>query len=159
MRGITKREKNMVEKIERYGWFALGVAPAIDSDDPEEWFTYTIGLPHTFGWPEFICFGLGSDISHALLTAAIDECTSKGLAPTADMILMDVIDGWPAKLIDGSHIPNSYVESASWFARHIGAKTPPDLLQLLWPDADGVFPDEVGCAERVRLVQTPVELQ
>lgn len=156
---LDKSDKNMIEKIEAHGWFAISVAPAIDSDDPEVWFTYTIGLPHTFGWPELICFGLDSEFAHGLLSDAIDECKSKNNIPSAGMILTEVIEGFPAKLVDGSSIPDNYFGYARWFARYIGTKDPPDRLQLLWPDKRGVFPDESGCAEGVILAQTPVETQ
>jgi Domain of unknown function (DUF4262) len=154
---LDKLEKNMVEKIKEHGWFAMSVAPAVDSDDPEEWFTYTIGLPHTFGWPELICFGLNKETAYALLSDAIDECKSKGQIPVEGMILTDVIEGWPAKLIGGGRIPDNYFGSARWFARYIGTEDPPERLQLLWPDKQGVFPDEPGCVEGVVLDQTPVE--
>jgi len=157
VRNLSKLEKNMVEKIEKYGWFAISVAPKVDSDEPKEWFTYTIGLPHTFGWPELICFGLDKDIAYDMLSDAIDECKTKEQTPVEGMIFTEVIEGWPAKLISGGQIPDNYFGSARWFARYIGTKDPPERLQLLWPDKQGVFPDEPGCGEGVILDQTPVE--
>ena len=157
MRELDKFEKNMVEKISKHGWFAVSVAPAVGSDDPEEWFTYTVGLPHTLGWPKLICFGLDSDTVYALLSDAIDKCKRKNQTPVEGMILTDVIEGWPTKLIGGDRIPDGYFGSARWFARYVGTKDPPERLQLLWPDKEGVFPDEPGCAKDVLLDQTPVE--
>ena len=157
MRGVDKIEQNIVDNVAKHGWFALSVAPLVDGDDPDEWFTYTIGLPHTFGWPEIICFGLNSDTAYGLLSDAIEECKGKGLVPEAGMMLTDVIKGWPAKLVDGAYIADRYFGSATWYARYSGTKAPPKRLQLLWPDNAGAFPDEDGCVDDVRLGQTPVE--
>ena len=155
---LNEFERNMVEQIESRGWFALSVAPATESDDPEERFTYTVGLPYKLGWPEIVCFGLSKDTAYGLLNDAIAECKNTGQVPRDGVMLTEVIEGWPAKLIDGGGIPDSYLSSATWFARYIGTKAPPDRLQLLWPDKAGLFPDEVGCVEDVRLAQTPVEV-
>lgn len=157
MTELNEFETNLIEKIEEYGWFALSVAPSADSDDPQEWWTYTIGLPHSRGWPEFVCFGLDSNIAHSLLKNAIDECLNKEQVPSAGMILTEVFESVSAKLVDGSYIPDEYFGTARWFARHVGTKDPPERLQLLWPDKYGVFPDEIGCVAAVVADQTPRE--
>jgi hypothetical protein len=156
---MDKLDQEIVDRIEEYGWFAMSVAPAADSDDPEEWFTYTIGLPKTFGWPEFICFGLDKDTSYDLLGDAIEECRAKGHSPTDGLELTEVINGFPARLIDGSSIPNSYFGYASWYARETGTQSPPERLQLIWPDKQGLFPNEPGCAPEVVQMQTPVDTE
>jgi Domain of unknown function (DUF4262) len=74
---LNEIEQRIVDCVEEYGWYALSIAPRADSDDPEEWFTYTIGLPKSHGWPELICFGLASE-RHAGTLASPSSCSSCG---------------------------------------------------------------------------------
>jgi hypothetical protein len=155
---LSKSEQNIVEGVEEYGWFALSVAPRGDSDDPEEWFTYTIGLPNTHGWPEIICFGLASDTAHGLLTDAIAECEQKEMAPSIGLELAEVAKGYKVLIGDASAIHDHYFGSAIWYARWAGTQAPPPRVQLLWPDKAGRFPADPACSPEVRRMQTPLEV-
>jgi hypothetical protein len=151
-------EQKIVDGVEKFGWFGLSVAPRTDSDDPEEWFTYTIGLPKSHDWPELFCFGLGSQVAHGVLADAIAECEAKGLLPLPGLELTDTLNGFNAKLADASAIPDSYFGSAIWYARRAGTDVPPARLQIFWPDNAGKFPDDPDCSPEVRQMQTPVEI-
>ena len=153
---LDEFEQRIVDCVDEYGWFALSVSPRTDSDDPKEWFTYTIGLQKTHGWPELICFGLASDIAHDVLSDAITECEAKGLLPEAGMELTETLQGRPARLMKNDDIPFDYLRSANWFAKHAGMSGAPDRLQLMWPDKDGHFPNDKDCDPEVRRLQTPV---
>jgi hypothetical protein len=153
-----KFEQKIIDDVEEFGWFGLSVAPRTDSDDPEEWFTYTIGLPKSHGWPELICFGLGSQIAQCVLTDAIAECESKQVHPHAGLELTDTLNGYSARLVDASAIPDSYFGSAIWYAREAGTPVPPARLQLFWPDKAGNFPNDPNCSTEVRQMQTPSEV-
>lgn len=154
---LSQIEQKIVDCVEEYGWFGLSVSPAANGDDPEEWFTYTIGLPKSHGWPEIICFGLGGDVAHGLLADAIAECEARAVVPHAGLELTEVVNGYSALLIDGSSIPDHYFGSAIWYARRAGMQVPPARLQLLWPDKAGRFPNDPGCSDEVRELQIPVE--
>lgn len=152
---LSRVEQRIVDCVEEYGWHALSVAPRADSDDPMEWFTYTIGLPKSHEWPELICFGLASDTSHGFMADAIAECEAKGICPSAGLVLTDTLKGYDALLVDGSAIPDEYFGHAIWYARHVGTPVPPERLQLLWPDDAGKFPNEPDCAAEIVTAQTP----
>jgi hypothetical protein len=152
-------EKRIVDAVEKYGWFGLSVAPRSESDDPEEWFTYTIGLPRSHGWPELICFGMASGVAHAVLGNAIAECEVRNLRPEPGLELTDVLNEASALLADGSGISEEYFLSAAWYGRHVGLKDAPPPLQLLWPDDAGRFPNDPQCAAEVRRLQTPRHTQ
>lgn len=155
---MTEFEQKIVDCVDKYGWFGLSVSPRADSDDPEEWFTYTIGLPKSHNWPEIICFGLGGDIAHGVLSDAIAECETKNLEPRSGLRLTDTLNGFDAKLVDASAIPDHYFGTAIWYARLKGTEAPPSRLQLLWPDKAGKFPDDADCSPEVRHMQTPIEM-
>jgi hypothetical protein len=155
---LSKFEQKIVDCVERHGWFGLSVSPRADSDDPDERFTYTIGLPKSHGWPEIICFGLAGDAAHDLLSDAIAECEAKAASPGPGMELTKVINGYSALLADASTVADHYFGSAIWYARQVGTQAPPARLQLLWPDKAGKFPNDPACSEDVRRMQTPVEV-
>jgi hypothetical protein len=156
---FSEAEQKIVDCVEKYGWFGLSVSPRTDSADPEEWFTYTIGLPKSHGWPEIICFGLAGGTAHGVLSDAIAECETKGLRPEAGLELTDTLNGFNALLVDASSIPDPYFGSATWYARLMGTPAPPPRLQLLWPDKAGKFPNDPDCSPEVRRMQTPCEVE
>ena len=153
---LQEAEQKIVDDVEEYGWSAMSVAPAVDSAEPEEWFTYTIGLQKTQGWPELICFGLDGSVAHGILIDAIAECQRKRISPAAGVLLTETLADSPARLRENSAIPFDYLGSANWYAKHAGMPEPPKCLQLIWPDQDGHFPDDPRCDPEVRRLQTPV---
>lgn len=151
-------DQKVIDDVERYGWSSMSVAPALDSDDPMEWWTYTIGLSRSYGWPEMVIFGLDNKTCHALISDAIAECKARELKPKPGIKLLDVIKGFPARLIDGSSIPDHYLGQAVWYYRHIGSDEELKKVQLLWPDKAGIFPDDSACDPEFRNLQTPLEM-
>jgi hypothetical protein len=150
-------DKWVQETVERVGWAVLSVAPREGSDDPEEWFSYSIGLPKTFGWPELICFGLETETRNYIINDAVEECRKRSITPAPGVRLSAVIKDADVLLVEGSHIPETYLGSANWFARRSGAAAPVAYLQLLWPDIKGFFPGDDRCAPGVALEQAPLE--
>lgn len=153
----SEAEQRILDCVESHGWFAMSVSPRADSDGPQEWFTYTIGLPKTHGWPELICFGLGNDRAYDFLADAIAECDERAVSPRVGLELTKVINGYNALLANASSIPDHYFGSAIWYARQVGTEVPPARLQLLWPDKAGQFPNDPACSAEIRRMQTPVE--
>ncbi|MFC7499664.1 DUF4262 domain-containing protein [Enterovirga sp. GCM10030262] len=149
-------EQKIVDVVDSHGWFVLSVAPAAGSDDPQEWWSYTIGLPKTFSWPELICFGLATDVRVRMLNNAVEELRERRIAPEAGLELDGVLNNYPVRFIDAV-IPDSYLGSAAWYARYTGALVPPKYLQLTWPDDQGRFPNDPTCAADVRADQIPLE--
>jgi len=154
---VNSAEKRILDDVERFGWHVTCVSPCVDSDDPEEWFAYTVGLSKTFDWPELICFGLDQQIMANLLNDAVEECRARGVRPSADLLLNDVINAYPAKLAIPKPMSDEYVNSARWFAHHEGVTL--DVLQLFWPDKNGHFPDDDRCSPGVIKMQTPLEVE
>lgn len=150
-------DQKIIGNVDEIGWSIMSVAPAKDSDDPEEWWSYTIGLPKTFNWPEIAIFGLSSSLSKDLLNDLVKFCCDNDQPPIAGAHYNEIIKNLPVKLIDGSHIPNSYLGYAQWFARHNNEPSPVNKLQLIWPDKSGYFPDQASCNDDIRRLQTPVE--
>ena len=152
-------EQDIIDKVDEFGWMIISVGPREGGDEPEEWFAYTVGLSKTFGWPEFICFGLEADVVKTILNNAVKECRDRSADPHAGMVLHDVAEGFVVRLAEVGEWRRNYIGWAEWFAVQAGVlRHPIDCLQLLWPDRAGIFPDEPGCNDGTRRLQTPVEV-
>jgi hypothetical protein len=107
--------------------------------------TYTVGLTG-LGQPELVLMGLDPVPAHFAISWVAAERRA------GRPVLLDqpfLIDGHPAKVVD---VPDDWVladpaRMAAWFA-HYGAMSDvlPDVEQLLWADAAGLFPDDPQCA-------------
>ena len=153
---VNAAEQRILDDIARVGWHVTCVGPAADSDDPEEWFAYTVGLSKTFEWPELVCFGLDLQVMADLLNDAVAECRSRAITPSSGLLLQEVISGYPAKLEAPGPMAKEYVNSARWLAHREDKEL--SVLQLLWPDNAGKFPDEPGCSPEVVRMQTSLEV-
>lgn len=150
---VNAIEQQIIEGVEKNGWFAVSYVPS--ADDPEEWFTYTVGLTKTAGWPEIICLGLDEERSTRMLHDTIVECWERGIRPAPGVGLTNVLEGRTARLkrIDGLSAP--HFAMADWYAGHSGTPALGERLQLVWPDRDGRLPDDPDCDPDVRDRQTP----
>lgn len=156
---LDAREQKIVEVVDRVGWVVMKVSPNKGDPDPR-WFAYTIGLSVTQRWPELICFGLRVDALAELVNNAVRELKRKGIAPSLDRELTEVIDGAPVRLgLFSKEFYREHLGLALWFAYHRSLNPESfGCLQMLWPDKRGHFPFEASCEPEVRRIQTPVNL-
>lgn len=150
---VNEVQQQVIDGVEQNGWFAVNYVPG--ATDPDERFTYTVGLTKTAGWPEIICFGLDSERCAGMLLDTIRECWERKIRPAHGVGLTKVIQGNLAGLtrVDDLHSP--YFAMADWYADHSGSPNSAERLQLVWPDAHGRFPDNPNCDPHVRGLQTP----
>jgi hypothetical protein len=152
-RTVNSVEQQIIEGVAQNGWFAVTYVPG--PGDSEEWFTYTVGLTKTAGWPELICFGLDRERTVGLLHDAILECWGRKAQPYDGMELAEVLQGHSARLRQLDGLPAPYFAMADWYAAHTGSPRIDERIQLMWPDSEGRFPDDPECDPRVRELQTP----
>lgn len=150
---MNEVEQQIVDGVAQNGWQSVNYVPS--PGDPEEWFTYTVGLTKTAGWPEMIVFGLDRDRMFAMLQDTIQECWERNAQPYDGMELVQVLQGRSAKLRAVKGLTAPYFAMAEWYARHAGIPPMAERLQLMWPDEQGRFPDDPDCDPRVRELQTP----
>jgi hypothetical protein len=146
-------EQQIIDGVEKNGWFVVSYVPG--PDEPEEWFSYTVGLTKTAGWPEIICFGLDEERATDLLRNTIGECWQRRIQPAAGVQLTTVLHGKYARLRSQAFLQHPYFAMADWYAEHTGTPRMSERLQLLWPDDAGRFPDDFTCDPKVRELQTP----
>ena len=65
--GLSPASSKFLEIIDQFGWHVMSVAPRVDSQDKQEWFSYSTGLFREFGHPEIMLCGLDSTTAMAIL--------------------------------------------------------------------------------------------
>lgn len=129
-------ERKLLQNVADHGWQCTSVAAADDDEDDAPPFSYTIGLFHSYGIPEFIVFGLAQGTAHAIF-GTIARAAAAGKPIPLDVPCADLIDDYECVFVK---VPRSaydeYVLSALWF--HDGEDFP--LYQIVWPSKAGHFP-------------------
>lgn len=148
--GLKPGDVRFLEIIEKYGWHVMSVAPRADSDDKQEWFSYSTGLFRAFSRPEIIVCGLDANVGRGIVNE-IGNAIKKGRALEADMDYDDIF---------ANHVPcrfrpvhsgqyGEYVCWSQWF--YEGDDFP--VWQCFWPDKGGKYPWELGCNGEVSALQ------
>lgn len=123
------------DEIEERGFSTTAVFPTADSPGP--WFAYTIGLRKTYDHPELIVYGLGQDEAGGILAGAVDLIQAgTRLEPGRRY----------AKILRDFDVETRAVGAPGYplnmARRYYGEDV--EAIQLVWPDAAGVFPLEPG---------------
>lgn len=150
-------EQQILSDIAANGSSIVHYAPSSE-DDPQEVFSYTVGLTKTLGWPEIILFGLPVEQANILIASAIKECWERQSEPHAGMSLNKVMQGFSAHVTAFDAKAPRYFHFADWYAQRerLGRMR---RVQLVWPDRAGKFPGEEGCDPEVAERQTPKDGQ
>ena len=130
------------EDIGRFGWHVV----MVPEDDTGPGFAYTIGLAHSFGTPELAMFGLDVRVMHRALNV-LGRAAANGIA---------LEDGQEhAEVLEQRQVLLRGVDQrwyCTFFGLAIGFYRQPPLpvLQVCWPDGNGVFhwEDESGHQHR-----------
>lgn len=139
--------REVSNNIDKYGWHLTGVFPTEDAPMPT-YFCYTTGLIER-GHPELVTFGLQPRIAHMLMTIAYDEFIKKG------RVFQDgeTVAGLANLPVFFRSMPADHPEYPLGTGRRLyGVDTFP-ALQMVLPDAQGRFPWDPGCDEKMIVTQ------
>ncbi|MCC8363235.1 DUF4262 domain-containing protein [Lysobacter sp. A6] len=129
-------ERKLLRNVDQFGWQCTSVYEPEDSDSEEPPFSYSVGLHQSYQQPEFIIFGLDAKVAHAIIATCANKFAD-GSGIDLDQPSYDLIEDLPCVFV---RVPrdryNEYVYSALWFY----AEKEFPLYQIVWPDADGLFP-------------------
>lgn len=125
--------------IEEFGWSAMHIFG--DQNNPIM-FTYTVGLKETYNHPELIIYGISdSELAHGLLRCAVD-LIKDGTRFEDGVRYTDIMqDPYPMEARD--HPPG---RPLNWATKYYGEEV--GAIQLVWPDANGKFPEDEGFEKR-----------
>lgn len=153
----------VAEMIRKYGHAIMSVdtgscsVPGCRCEPrPVPW-SYTIGLADD-GHPELVTFGLDQRASMKVLNwaASRSRCPDCGVDPGT---IADRADGVPIRF---DAVPVGWITDAAvdpmgrWWAHYAPGRrslAPPRVVQCVWADADGRFPDDPACDPAVAACQ------
>lgn len=138
-------DRKLIDDIATYGWHCVRIA----AEENLPCFAFTVGVFHSYQHPEFIIFGLRSDIAHRVLTLAIDGMRSGAIFDLA-LPTDELLNGYPCVFI---RVPEAeyfeHVGFGRWF--YEGNDFP--LYQIVWPSRAGLFPWHPDASEAFRAEQ------
>lgn len=120
----------------------MSIAPRVDSDDKQEWFSYSTGLFRKFRHPEIILCGLSSNTALAVINE-IGNGIESGRKFALNKDYSDIFDDNVKCRFRAMHLSRygEYVLMSRWF--YEGDQFP--VWQCLWPDEVGLYPWEADC--------------
>lgn len=135
MRGVLDR---VMASILTHGWgvlHVLGMPP----------FSYTVGLSTTLGAPEVLVAGLPPDVAESLLNALGARIQRDGVPPLETDIVGLLEGNVPMRLRSrGRYTQSGHCHVAAELRVQQGLSQDFEVLQLLFPDSEGRWPDEPG---------------
>jgi hypothetical protein len=144
-RHSNEYERNLLSNISKHGWQCTSVGGAERTPS----FSYTIGLYHSFGYPELLIFGVRPKTAHGVFTTAASAAAS-GKPFDLDQPTDRLFQGFTAVFVE---VPtaeyHNYVLSSLWY--YEGHAFP--LYQIVWPFEDGTFPWHPSVSEELRQSQ------
>jgi hypothetical protein len=131
--------------IQRHGWVVQAILP--DKKQPS--YSYTVGLSQSPTWhPEIFMVGFHPDLSRQLLNGT-GEQVRNGRRYDRATLADEIIESYPVAFMP---IQSRCAVRHSSAGRAILGK-PFDGVQLILPDAQGLFPWESGCDVQYAAVQ------
>jgi hypothetical protein len=148
--GLKPGDARFLEIIDEYEWHVMSVAPRVDSEDAQEWFSYSTGLYMRFQHPEILICGLDADTGRGIINSIGDELKAGRKFDLDSDCAHIFADGVKCRFRIVH--PSQYAEYVGWAIWFYEREAFP-LWQCFWPDDAGKFPWEEGCDPSV------VELQ
>ena len=138
-------EEKLLADVGKYGWHCMHVLAEAELVE----FSYTIGLFHSYGYPELLIYGLPKQVAHAMLTIAADAAASRtpiDIGAPTDALL----EGFPCVFVPVPlHEYREHFGFALWY--YEGVEFP--VQQVIWPSKAGRFPWHAEATASFRLAQ------
>ena len=129
-------EKQILSDVEKHGFFMA----LFNSDGYSPSFAYTIGLYKTYGYPDFICFGLNLELMQSMFWTA-KELFDKQPKPELNTGYPDFLEDCNVQFLPvDKNWYSDYFGYGHWFYK--GWDFP--AWQIVWPDKQALFPWDEG---------------
>ena len=148
--GYDAADQKFLKIIDDFGWHVMSVAPRVNSDDEQEWFSYSTGLYRAFGHPEILLMGLNSELAIGLINDIGSEV--KLGRKFKQKTQCGEIFGGGVKCQFRAVLPDNYgdyVLFSEWFYENSDFP----VWQCFWPDKAGKYPWQKDCSRRVAKLQ------
>jgi hypothetical protein len=128
-------------------------------------YAFSIGLYLNFLHPEIIVMGLSRDVSNRALYRILGEAEKGRILAKGDE-RSDLFElRFPVRFVPvDEKFYFDYIQYAAWFYRSLLFRVEPvavhmfPVLQAIWADKNGFYPDDPHCDATARRVQTLVEI-
>ncbi len=155
MSKLSDYEQTVIDNVEKHGCHLVGV---FDNEGNEPDFVYSVGFTKTLekvgkpDFPEAIVFGLSGDVSGPALNQLMALCAGGYIKLEDGERIEQYFGEYDAvvRKVHPSWIDETYFNSAIWYHRTQMKRELHSAAMVVWPDAEGVFPWEDGCADWVR---------
>jgi len=136
---------------------------AIEPDEHGPDYSFSVGLYLNFLHPEILIMGVSGQSCHRAINQICREAADGHALKEGD-IRTDLFETQrPVRFVGVAKDRYfDYLGYASWFYRSLLFKVPPPMvhkfpvLQALWPDPEGFYPDDPRCNDVARRVQALV---
>jgi uncharacterized protein DUF4262 len=145
---LDRHERKFVENIRDHGWFHTSVFE--DKEGPG--FGFTTGFWLTLNFPEVLVFSMKKEDAHDIFWHMFREIRSGHVFELRKPI-GNVIASSDAVLIP---VPTHQLKVYCGWSRWFYGGDDFQCVQLVWPDAKGVFPWQPGADARLRDAQPDV---
>ena len=143
--GADSGEIKLIADVEKFGWHCVNILA--EGEEPP--YSFTVGLFHTYNYPELIIFGLPDNVAHQILGIAADALKN-GAPIDLSCSSEELLEGYACCFAE---VPvNQYRENVGfcrWF--YEGDAFP--LYQIVWPSREGYFPWHPDAATSFRSAQ------
>jgi hypothetical protein len=136
---MSSNAKQTQANIEEHGWQVV----VVPEDDEGPGFAYSIGLYRRFDHPEVIVFGLPIALLQGIVNA-IGEQVRRGRRFADGGVADEVLEGYPVRFeaVSRAHHGEFLGHAIDFYGGEEFS-----FLQCYWPDSNGHFPGQPGCAE------------
>lgn len=130
--------------IAQFGWHVIHVTACSVTPD----YSYTIGLTETHAHPELIILGFGAELSHQVLHSAVSEI-AKGKQYQHNEFYSEILESYDVKFarVKTDFFPDYVGQALHYYNQAF------ELLQLVWPDREGLYPGDSAADPGVSSVQ------
>lgn len=141
--------RQMLSDVAEFGWHWIGILE--DEKGPQ--YAFSVGLFYSYGHPEIVIMGLEHSVASTILRDLAIQIKA-GQVYRDGSIETDLIS-LPVQFRKvPSEFNKEYFGSGRWFYQNLPDPFP--VLQMVWPDKDGLFPWVEGHDERFLDKQKPL---
>jgi hypothetical protein len=144
------------QNIDEIGFQVMGIFGDREAMKPS--FSYTIGLVER-NWPEMIVFALPPAFAHAAFTMAVKRWEQNGVPKSGDIDteIANIPSAWRELPADDTFEEYLCQHEAYYESRYsVACDNKRRVMQLIWPDRNGLFPWQPGVAEDCLWTQSQV---
>lgn len=129
-------DRRILGHIAEHGWAVIG----IEEGEEGPGYSFSVGIHHTLGQPEVVVMGLRSDNARAFINDVGGRMRSgRRFAPGERTF--DLAEAYPTDFI---RVDPRYYREYFGYARWLYRRNTFPMIQIVWPDKNGLFPWEPG---------------